>query len=80
MAYYKTIDGYKYDGELLELADQLTQGRGDGVIYVEGADKLIEQYYSADEVSETCERTIEWIKEYYKWDEEALIHFNTFVI
>jgi len=24
MGYYKTIDGVKYDGELIELADKLT--------------------------------------------------------
>ena len=28
MAYYKRIDGNKYDGELIELADKLTSGGG----------------------------------------------------
>ena len=28
MSYYKTIDGKKYDGQLLELADKLVQGDG----------------------------------------------------
>ncbi len=29
MAYYKTIDGNKFDRELIELADKLTSGGGD---------------------------------------------------
>lgn len=36
-SYYKTIDGVKYDRELLELADKLTQGQGDGRLSTDDA-------------------------------------------
>ena len=42
MGYYKTIDGKKYDGELIELADKLTSGGGDGRISKDDAGQLLE--------------------------------------
>ena len=42
MGYYKTIDGKKYDGELIELAEKLTAGAGDGRISKADAEKILE--------------------------------------
>ncbi|HAP69059.1 MAG TPA: cell envelope biogenesis protein OmpA, partial [Flavobacteriales bacterium] len=48
MGYYKTIDGNKYDGELLELADKLTSGSGDGRISQADAGQLLEAVKDGD--------------------------------
>jgi hypothetical protein len=32
MGYYREIDGKKFDGDLLDLAEELVKGRGDGRI------------------------------------------------
>ena len=37
MAYYKTIDGKKYDAELIEAAEKAVAGRGDGRISMDDA-------------------------------------------
>ena len=41
MSYYKTIDGNKYDGGLIDLADKLTQGQGDGRLSKADAEQLL---------------------------------------
>ena len=41
MSYYKTIDGKKYDGELIELAEKLTSINGDGRLSKIDAEKLL---------------------------------------
>ena len=41
MGYYKTIDGKQYDGAIIELAEELTKGRGDGRISKDDAAKLL---------------------------------------
>ena len=41
MSYYKIVDGKKMDGHLLELAEKVVQGQGDGRISKVDAEKLI---------------------------------------
>ena len=41
MSYYKTIDGKKMDGHLLEMAEGVVKGQGDGRISKEDAEKLL---------------------------------------
>ena len=41
MGYYTTIDGKKYDGELLEFADAAVAGAGDGRISLKDAEELL---------------------------------------
>ena len=40
MGYYKTINGKKYDGEIIACAEKLTSGGRDGRISVEDAKQL----------------------------------------
>lgn len=40
MTYYKIIDGVRYDRKLLDLAEELTEGQGDGRLSVKDIQKL----------------------------------------
>ena len=42
MSYYKMIEGIRYDRKLLELADDLTQGKGDGRLSLKDVQQLHE--------------------------------------
>ena len=48
MAYYKIIDGKKYDAELIELAEKLTSGNGDGRLSKADAEQLLEAVKDGD--------------------------------
>lgn len=48
MSYYKTIDGVKYDVELIELADKLTAGGGDGSISKDDAAQILDALKDGD--------------------------------
>lgn len=43
MSYYKVIDGVRYDRELLEKAESLTKGRGDGRISLPDAQLIFQE-------------------------------------
>ena len=43
MGYYRTIDGVKYDAELLKAAEEAVAGKGDGRISLKDAELLLEQ-------------------------------------
>jgi len=58
MGYYKTIDGNKYDGELLELADKLTSGSGDGRISQADAGQLLEAVKDGDSYTDIEKATV----------------------
>jgi len=77
MGYYKTINGKKYDGELLELADESVKGVGDGRISIADAKKLFEAVIDGNVYSEVEKDTVEYIRDNYKWTEEADAWFRT---
>lgn len=77
MAYYKTIDGKKYDGELLELAEKLTAGAGDGRLSVADAGQLLEAVKDGDSYTDTEKDTVAYIRDNYKWTEAADDWFRT---
>jgi len=60
-SYYKQIDGVKYDRGLLELADSLTKGAGDGRISKDDATKLWEDAMDGQGVTDCERRTIQYI-------------------
>ena len=64
-SYYKQIDGVKYDKGLLEKADSLTTGRGDGRISQDDAEKLWEDAQDGKGVTECESRTLQYILENY---------------
>jgi hypothetical protein len=70
-SYYKTIDGKKYDRELLELADQLTQGAGDGRLSKADAAKLLEAVKDGDSYTDIEKATVAYVREHYTWTDAA---------
>jgi hypothetical protein len=77
MAYYKTIDGKKYDGELLQLAEESVKGAGDGRISKADAQKLLEAVKDGNSYTDIEKDTIEYIRDKFKWTEEADEWFRT---
>jgi hypothetical protein len=77
MAYYKTIDGNKYDGELIELADKLTAGAGDGRISQGDAEKLLDAVKDGDSYTDIEKDTVKYLRENYKWTDAADEWFRT---
>ena len=71
MSYYKTIDGKKYDGELIDLAEKLTGSAGDGRISNADAGQLLEAVKDGDAYTDTEKDTISYIRQNYKWTESA---------
>lgn len=70
-SYYKTIDGVKYDRELLEAADEAVAGRGDGRISLSDAEKLLAEVKDGDSYTDCEKTTVKYIRENYKWTDEA---------
>jgi len=77
MGYYKTIDGKKYDGELIELADSLTSGGGDGRISKEDASKLLEAVKDGASYTDIEKDTMAYVRDNYKWTEADDEWFRT---
>jgi hypothetical protein len=77
MSYYKTIDGKKYDGTLIELADELTAGAGDGRISMADAEKLLAAVKDGDSYTDIEKETMAYLRDNYKWTEAADDWFRT---
>lgn len=77
MSYYKEIDGKKYDKELLELTEKLVQGQGDGRISTVDAGKLLAKVKDADKYTDIEKDTTAYIRDNFKWTDEADEWFRT---
>ncbi|WP_066759263.1 hypothetical protein [Crocinitomix algicola] len=77
MSYYKTIDGEKYDGELLELAEKLTSGAGDGRLSKDDASQILEAVMDGNSYTDIEKATVKYIRENYKWTDAADEWFRT---
>ncbi len=77
MSYYKVIDGVKYDKELLEAADEAVAGAGDGRISMNDAKMLLEKVKDGDSYTDIEKATMKYVRENYKWTEEANEWFRT---
>lgn len=71
MGYYKTIDGKKYDGEIIELAEKLTSGGGDGRISKADAAQLLDAVKDGDSYTDIEKSTMQYIRENFKWTDAA---------
>jgi len=73
MSYYKIIDGNKYDGELIDLAEKLTSGAGDGRLSKADAAQLFEAvkdggvYTSIEEDTVSCFSVWSETDDFYKY-------------
>ena len=77
MGYYKTIDGKQYDGKLIDLAEKLIAGRGDGRISKEDAEELLKATKDAGEYTDIEKDTMAYLREHFKWTEAADEWFRT---
>lgn len=78
MAYYKTIDGKKYDGELIELADKLTNNKaGNNPISKDDAAEILEAVKDGATYSDIEKDTVAYIRQEYKWTDAADEWFRT---
>jgi len=71
MSYYKTIEGKKYDGELIDLADKLTKGAGDGRISMSDAEQLFEAVKDGNSYTDIEKDTMAYVRANYKWTDAA---------
>lgn len=72
MAYYKTIDGKKYDGELIELADKLTNNKAaNNPISKADASELLDAVKDGATYSDVEKDTVAYIRKEYKWTDAA---------
>ena len=70
-SYYTVIRGKKYDRRMLELAEGLTKGRGDGRISVTDAKNLLRVVKDSNNYSATEKQTMEYIRKHYKFTKEG---------
>jgi hypothetical protein len=77
MTYYKTIDGVKYDKELLELADKLIAGAGDGRLSQDDAKKLLKGVKDGNVYTDVEKDTLAYLRDNYNWTDAADEWFRT---
>lgn len=77
MAYYKTIDGKKYDAELIEAAEKAVAGRGDGRISMDDAKMLLDKVKDGNSYTDIEKDTMAYIRDNFKWTEQADEWFRT---
>ena len=73
---YQTIDGVKYEKELLNLAKEHTTGRGEGKL---SKDEVADLFKSASDglgVTETEKQTLEYIRNNFVFTDAAAKDFD----
>lgn len=70
-SYYTVIRGKKYDRRMLELAEGLTSGRGDGRISINDAKNLLRVVKDSNNYSPTEKQTMEYIRKHFKFTKEG---------
>jgi hypothetical protein len=76
-SYYKIIDGERYDRQLLETAQQLTEGRGDGRISQKDAEIIWNQVQDGGNITATEKRTIIYLLQKLNWSDKAAEWINS---
>ena len=77
MGYYKTIDGVKYDAEIIELAEKLVKGRGDGRLSVDDAGQILEAVKDGGVYTDVEKDTMAYVRDNYNWTDAADEWFRT---
>ncbi|TAL32358.1 MAG: LysM peptidoglycan-binding domain-containing protein [Spirochaetes bacterium] len=77
MAYYKKIKGKDYDGNLLKIADAAVKGKGDGRISLKEAKRILATVKDSEEYTGVEKTTMSYIRDNYKFTEEANSWFRT---
>jgi hypothetical protein len=76
MGHYKTIDGVKHEREIIELADKLTEGQGDGRLSVDDTAQLIEAFKEGGSYTDIEKDTMSYLRDNYKWTAAAAEWFR----
>lgn len=72
MSYYKTIDGKKYDGELIELADKLTNNNAsNNPISKADAEELLAAVKDGSSYTDIEKDTMAYIRDNYRWTDAS---------
>mmetsp|Transcript_31851 Transcript_31851/g.69572 ORF Transcript_31851/g.69572 Transcript_31851/m.69572 type:complete len:176 (-) Transcript_31851:20-547(-) len=69
--YYEVIDGKKMDREMLAVAKECTQGKGDGRISLEDAKLLLETVKDGNKYTDIEKESMAYIRKTYKFTEQA---------
>jgi hypothetical protein len=77
--YYVTINGQQYDRALLEMADSLIEGQGDGRISKIELQMLFEKTGDANKVTDIEKKTLKYIIDHYNCTSNAILHYNQFL-
>ena len=72
----QSIDGVKYEKELLDLAKKHTTGRGEGKISKQEVADLFKSATDGQGVTETEKRTLEYIRSNFDFTDAAAKDFN----
>lgn len=73
---YVTIDGVKYEKELLDLAKAHTTGRGEGKLSVDEVKDLFASAADGPGVTDTEKRTLEYIRQHFEFTDAAAREFD----
>jgi hypothetical protein len=68
--YYKIIDGLNFDAGLLNMADELIKGQGDGRISIDDSNKLLTKIFDGGTITKVECRTVLYILKNYKLTNE----------
>ncbi len=71
MSFYKIIDGQRYDRKVLELAEELIQGKGDGRISRDDATQLLNSVQDGRGITETENRSLFYILDHFNFTDSA---------
>jgi len=77
--YYVTINNQKYDRALLDVADSLVEGQGDGRISKLELQMLFEKTGDANKVTDIEKNTLKYIIDHYNCTANAIIYYNQFL-
>ena len=75
-SYYKIIGGQRYDRKLLETAEQLTEGRGDGRISQKDAEIIWASIQDGSGITATEKRSVIYLIKTLNWSEKATLWIN----
>lgn len=71
-----TIDGNKYEKELIDLATHHTTGRGEGKLSEDEVAELFESAHDGPGVTETERATLAYIRKSYEFTDAAAADFD----
>jgi len=73
---YQTIDGIKYEKELLELAKEFTTGRGEGKLSKDEVKDLFKSASDGQAVTEIEKLTLQYIRKSFEFTDAAAKDFD----